>query len=86
MKESHRFETALARLEEASAKSSEEGLTVEALLSLYREGLDAAKECLSILDEAEREIDGAAAEFEVIMEEGERNDRDHPEGEAEDHQ
>ena len=65
------FEEQMEQLQQAAAKVNQEGLSLEEMMQSYREGILAAKQCLTILAAAEQEANQLADELETMMEEKE---------------
>ena len=56
MNENQSFETVYKRLEETVRRLEEGGLTLDESIALYEEGMQLAKQCQGLLDQAELKI------------------------------
>ena len=66
------FEEQMKQLQEAAAKVNQEGISLEDMMQSYRDGIGAAKQCLSILAVAEMEADRLSKELDAMMEENQQ--------------
>ena len=62
------FAEKMEQLRQAAAKVNREDISLEDMMQSYRDGIEAAKECLSMLGHAEKEADRLAKELETMME------------------
>ena len=61
------FEEELQRLQEAAAAVESGHGSLADKVASYREGVEAAKSCLSLLAKAEEEVQGMSDELEAMM-------------------
>lgn len=62
------FEGQMEQLRQAAVKVNEEGISLEEMMQSYRDGISAAKQCLSLLGAAEEEANQLSKELETMME------------------
>lgn len=63
------FEEKVAQLEDISKKISDDNVGLEESLSLYRQGVELAKECLEILNENKLKVKEISNEMAMLFEE-----------------
>jgi exodeoxyribonuclease VII small subunit len=56
MQETESFEAVYTRLEETVRRLEEGGLTLDESIALYEEGMDLARRCQALLDQAELRV------------------------------
>lgn len=56
MQETESFEAVYKRLEETVRRLEEGGLTLDEAIALYEEGMDLARRCQALLDQAELRV------------------------------
>lgn len=70
------FEQAMEELSRAVTQMQQKGLSLNEMTNLYKTGVEAAKECLSILKNTEHEIEDISMEIERIIQEEESRNND----------
>lgn len=71
---SRKFEDSLQKLQKASALVQSGDCTLEEMVAAYREGIKAARDCLSMLDKADNELLRLSEETEKMLKEGIHHD------------
>lgn len=74
--ESKSFEASLEILQSAARKVGSKQLTLAELMAAYKEGVSAARDCLTLLDSSEKELKIISQDLDIVLHGEEYNDNE----------